>query len=676
MNKVMKSIRSKILLWIVLLSVLPAISIGVVSALMSYKTSIDSAQQEMHTLCNDSSKRVRNRLESYLNVAEVGGSTFDLTFNDFPEDYERQKSLIDGIAQRQGLEAANIIDANGISRFDGKDYSSREYFQIAMQGESYVSDPTVSLATGKVTIAFAAPLWRNGEVGSEVIGVVRFEASPSLLSEVVRDINVGGVGRGYIINKEGTIVAYPDDSVVAAQYNAIEQAKSDSRLEDYSRVIAQAASGESGNTEYFSTDYNEKMMIAFEPIETNANSWAIITEVPKSHFMTNLYTTIFITIIMVIVFVVVGCIIAIMISGQIVKPIVYCCERISALAQGDVSSPVNVIHRKDETGVLSASTSDLVKNLNRMISDIERILTSMAEGKLNVDTDTNANAYVGDFSELITAVKRINKELSSAMGRIEVAADQVSAGSDQVSAGAQGLSQGATEQASSIEELAATITEISSKTDENLADSIKARDSVDSTASLMQEANSQMQSMTATMGRISTASDNIEKIIKAIEDIAFQTNILALNAAVEAAKAGEAGKGFAVVAEEVRNLAAKSQDAVKSTASLINESISAVQEGIRISGETANTLQRVLVASQEVSNIVSKVAEASEMQATSIQQVTVGIDQISSVVQNNSATAEESAAASEELNSQAQLLKSLVGRFEISSEESGEIELV
>ena len=261
------------------------------------------------------------------------------------------------------------------------------------------------------------------------------------------------------------------------------------------------------------------------------------------------------------------------------------------------------------------------------------------------------------------------------MGKIEVAADQVSSGSDQVSAGAQGLSQGATEQASSIQELAATITEISSKTDENLSDCIKAKDCVDETARLLQDANNQMHSMTDTMGRISNASDNIVKIIKAIEEIAFQTNILALNAAVEAAKAGEAGKGFAVVAEEVRNLAAKSQDAVKSTASLIGESSNAVQEGIRISGETAATLEKVLEASRDVIDIVSKVAEASDMQATSVQQVTIGIDQISSVVQNNSATAEESAAASEELNSQAQLLKNLVGRFEISTEES-EIELV
>lgn len=671
----MKSIKTKILLWIIILSVIPAISIGVVSAIMSYNTSMNSASMEMHTLCNDSSKRLRNRLESYLNVAEVGGSTFDITFSSFPDDLERQKSIIDGIAQRQGLEAANILDLNGVSRYDGNNYSDREYFKRAVQGESYVSDPVISIATGNFTVVFSAPLWQGGVVGSEVIGVVRFEAPPSLLTEVVQDINVEGEGRGYIINGEGTIVSFPEESVITAQYNVIEQAKNDSALADYSRVILEATKGESGNTEYYSSQYNEQMLIAFAPIDTNANNWSIITEVPKMHFMTGLITTIVITLIMVVVFVVVGVIVAIFVSGQIVKPIRACSDRIRTLALGDLSSPTYETDAKDETGVLSKSTIDLVKNLNRMIGDIERILTAMAEGKLNVDTETNAAAYVGDFSELITAVKRINRELSNAMGKIEIAADQVSSGSDQVSAGAQGLSQGATEQASSIEELAATITEISSKTDENLSDCIKAKDCVDETARLLQDANIQMHSMTDTMGRISNASDNIVKIIKAIEDIAFQTNILALNAAVEAAKAGEAGKGFAVVAEEVRNLAAKSQDAVKSTASLIGESSNAVQEGIRISGETAATLEKVLEASRDVIDIVSKVAEASDMQATSVQQVTIGIDQISSVVQNNSATAEESAAASEELNSQAQLLKSLVGRFEISTEES-DIELV
>lgn len=671
----MKSIRGKITFWIVLLSVLPAFSIALISGVMSYITNMEKAQNEIVMLAEDSAKRIRNRLDAYLNVAEVSGATFDLTFNDFPDDYDRQKAMMDGIAADQNFVSATVIDSDGIGRYDGQDYSQRAAFNIAMSGQSYVSDPIQSLNSNEVTSYFVAPIWANGEVGSEVIGVARYSSDCSLLSEVVESVHVEGVGRGYIVNGDGLIVAFPEQSVIESQYNVIEQSKGDSRLSKYLEYMQDAANNVELYGEYYSTEFGEDMLICTRNIEINANSWSLIVEVPKSHYMESLYTTIWITIIMVVIFVIVGIFIAILVSGQISKPIVVCCDRIKALACGDVTSPVEVFKHKDETGVLSSSTSDLVKNLNRIITDIERILSAMAEGKLNVETDQNANSYVGDFAELLSSVKTINRELSSAMGRIEVAADQVSAGSDQVSAGAQGLSQGATEQASSIEELAATITEISSKTDENLSDCIKAKDSVSETTALMTEANTQMKNMTEAMDRINVASAKIEKIIKAIEDIAFQTNILALNAAVEAAKAGEAGKGFAVVAEEVRNLAAKSQDAVKSTASLIGESSNAVQDGIRISGETASTLDKVMVSANEVNEIVSKVAEASEMQSVSIQQVTVGIDQISSVVQNNSATAQESAAASEELNSQAQLLKSLVAKFEIDSGDSG-IELV
>lgn len=670
----MKSIRGKITLWIILMSVLPAVSIALISGVMSYITNMQKAENEITMLAEDSSKRIRNRLDAYLNVAEVSGATFDLTFNDFPDDYDRQKEMMNGIAQDQNFVSATIVDSNGIGRYDNQDYSNRAAFKIAMSGESYISDPIQSLNSNEITSYFIAPVWKNGEVGSEVVGVARYSSDCSLLSEVVESVHVEGVGRGYIVNGDGLIVAYPEQSVIESQYNVIEHSKGDSRLSKYLEYMQAAAKNEEFYGEYYSTEYNEDMLICCRNIDVPANSWTLVVEVPKSHYMESLYTTILITVIMVVIFVIIGIFLALIVSGQISKPIVACCERIKNLAEGDISSPVTVVQNKDETGVLSKSTSDLVKNLNRMISDVERMLGAMAEGKLNVDTEQNASAYVGDFTDLLSSTRTITKELSHAMSRIDTAAEQVSAGSDQVSSGAQGLSQGATEQASSIQELAATITEISGKTEENLADCIKAKESVDETARLMTAANTQMQNMTVAMGRISDASEKIEKIIKAIEDIAFQTNILALNAAVEAAKAGEAGKGFAVVAEEVRNLAAKSQDAVKSTAALIGESSDAVQDGIRITNETAATLEKVVESSNQVNAIVSKVAESSDMQAISIQQVTVGIDQISSVVQNNSATAEESAAASEELNSQAQLLKTLVERFEITPEGS-DIEL-
>lgn len=216
-----------------------------------------------------------------------------------------------------------------------------------------------------------------------------------------------------------------------------------------------------------------------------------------------------------------------------------------------------------------------------------------------------------------------------------------------------------------MEELAATINEISNQVKSNAENAHNVNKLADDVGLKMTESNQQMQTMIEAMKEISSSSSEIGKIIKTIEDIAFQTNILALNAAVEAARAGEAGKGFAVVADEVRNLASKSAEASKNTAVLIESSILAVEKGTKIADETAHTLLESVEGAQKVTRTIDQISKASEEQASSISQITQGIDQISNVVQTNSATAEESAAASEELSGQAQILKGLISQFKL-----------
>ncbi|MCI8782742.1 MAG: methyl-accepting chemotaxis protein [Dorea sp.] len=353
---------------------------------------------------------------------------------------------------------------------------------------------------------------------------------------------------------------------------------------------------------------------------------------------------------------------AIYIIRSISKPVGELDNVAKKIAEGDLDQ--NITYKsKDEIGTLSVNFNKTVGRLRNYVSyidEISSVLRQIAGGNLVFDLTLN---YEGEFAKVKQALEEISLSLNDTLGQINQAADQVSSGSDQVSSGAQALSQGATEQASSIEELAATINEISTQVKDTAANANAVRQQTDQTGEQVATSNEQMQEMIAAMTEISDKSGQISRIIKTIEDIAFQTNILALNAAVEAARAGEAGKGFAVVADEVRNLASKSSEASKSTAALIEGTVQAVEKGTEIANATAESLFAVVESTKGVVSSVDKIASAADQQAESIAQVTQGIDQISSVVQTNSATAEESAAASEELSSQAQVMKGLVGRF-------------
>lgn len=328
-------------------------------------------------------------------------------------------------------------------------------------------------------------------------------------------------------------------------------------------------------------------------------------------------------------------------------------------------------HSKDELGSLADSMRTTISNIGRMIDDISHLLGALAEGDFQVSSKYREQ-YVLDYKPILLAMRSIRNNLSKALFQINQSADLVANGSEQVSSGAQALSQGATEQASSIQELAAAISDISNQININAQNAKEARLKSEEAGRNVGKSNEKMLEMNQAMMAISGKSNEIGKIIKTIEDIAFQTNILALNAAVEAARAGEAGKGFAVVADEVRNLASKSGEAAKNTTLLIEETMKAVENGTRITSETTQAMQSVVESSQRINTIIGEIAVASDKQAVAVDQVAQGIDQISSVVQTTSATAEESAAASEELSSQAQMMKGLVEGFKLYDGEKEE----
>ncbi|MGL6108079.1 methyl-accepting chemotaxis protein [Romboutsia sp.] len=365
----------------------------------------------------------------------------------------------------------------------------------------------------------------------------------------------------------------------------------------------------------------------------------------------------------VVVLIFVGIIIYV-IASSISKPIKKITSAAHQIAEGhfDVDLEIN---SKDEAGELAEAfnkTINQLVNYQEYIDEVSVVLSKVASGDLDIELEKN---YVGQFKKLETNINTLIYELNFMVYQIAQTSEQVAIGSDQVSVGAQELAQGTTEQASSIEELAATVNDIASQINETAENALRAKKVSKEATVATAKGKQQMTEMVVAMNEISNASNEIGKIIKNIDDIAFQTNILALNAAVEAARAGAAGKGFAVVADEVRNLAGKSAESAKNTAILIETALNAIENGRKIVDETAKSLDLVVKGSNRTEQVIQNIADANSHQAEAIAQVNIGVEQISEVVQSNSATSEESAAASEELSAQAQVLKDTISKFKL-----------
>ena len=551
------------------------------------------------------------------------------------------------------FDSGDSVHPGGVVQGRHTNYQIDECFwypQALDQSQAFVTEPYENANTGKPVVSVIQPVFDGGSK----IGVVAIDLSVEQLKTMMSSLTLGKTGFYVLATPQNNLVYHPNPNQIGQNI---------SQLNISGHIKEAFAQNAQGAYSYQSTEAPVKGYLSV----VEQSGWKVLSCLPDKEFYQGYYAIqkqillIFTAGLLVMLGVI------LIISIGIIRPLKALRNRANSIANGDLNITID-LNSADEVGQVALALSRTVDRLRDYISYIRELSTALnqiAQGELHYQLSLD---YVGEFSRLKEALNNISASLNTTLGQINTAAEQVAMGSHQVAAGAQALSQGAIEQASTIEELSINIAEISEQIKESAQNAQQVRKESVNTHNLVENSNLQMQEMIQAIEEISIKSTEISKIIKTIDDIAFQTNILALNAAVEAARAGAAGKGFAVVADEVRNLAGKSAKAAKNTTQLIEETVNAVRNGTRLADATAAAMQSVVEGASIINNLIDNISLTAVEQANAIEQIRVGAEQIAEVVQTNSATAEESAAASEELSGQASIMKELVSQFHLQQD--------
>ena len=535
---------------------------------------------------------------------------------------------------REGYKAKKLIN------FSYDYYKEKEYYEKAKETQkTVITDVYEDLLNGEKIISISRPMVFKGKF----IGVVFLDVDVNIFSSIQQADSRFPSLFTNILDEHGDVIYSQDKDIIG---KPIIEEKTENEAK---KISAKLQEGK-----------------LFSLMEIMGNTWWIMLSVKNREFMAPIYAVIILSFFLASAAVFTMVLVLFTLIKKSLRPLQKIAKVGGKVARGDFSEEITYL-KDDEIGQIGNGFQEVMNRIKEITADLQEKLEELAKGNFRVNLEEEEKDQ-GEYHPLIDSLRSIRADLNATILEIQKSASEVSSSSDQVSSGAQSLSQGATEQASSVQELSASMSDIDHSIKITTKKAEEAKGLSERTGSAVTLSNQKMEEMSKAMEEITEKSSEIGKIIKTIDDIAFQTNILSLNAAIEAARAGEAGKGFAVVADEVGNLAQKSAKAAQNTGVLIEETKEAVERGARITRETGESLSDVVKRVGKIKAMISDITKETLRESEGMSQLTIGMDQISAVVQNNSATAEESAAAAEELSGQAGILDDLVSKFKLQEE--------
>lgn len=629
-----------------------AILLAVVYSQMSH-TLLEKSEDLLQTTTDRTLQETRAWMNSTLTMLETQRDTIEYEDMDVPAmmDYIRHT-----VGQNEAYPAGLYVALTDGSLYHasfvpGPDFDStaKSWYQDGLKSESFILGDVYFDEDSQSYVVGASGVLKAQD--GTVRGVAAADVYLNSISKIVSEVRLEDTGGIFLVDtRTNTIIGHRDETVTGQKLDDIEEGM-------YVYASQKIREGKTGLSLYDNT------YIQVEPVP--GSDWTAVAYVSRSEVLRELHqltaSMLLVAVLAVLVLIILVVIQVRRVIGRPVKELSLVATRI---AQGELDQAIRY-QSQDELGILASDFNQVTLRLREYVAYIKEISEKLREIAAGNLTFTLENEYTGEFEKIKTALDEISLSLNSTMGQLRAASRDVAAGANQVSEGATTLSQGSTEQAAEVEALAGHISAVSESVHNISKGAQEASRISQEVKNGLLASNGKMENMTVVIQRISDKSTEIHKIVKTIEDIAFQTNMLALNAAVEAARAGSAGKGFAVVADEVRALAGKSSAAAKETTVLLGQTVESMEEGVRAAQDTADSILKVVAHADEMNKLIDGIADYTRQQDSNATEITRGIEQISTVVQTNVATAEASAAASEELAGQASMLRELVAKFRL-----------